>query len=62
MYWAGMDSRYSGARRGIGALGSSGCRGILMVSRGVLGAGRDCRYSGARSIGGIRGHLVAPWV
>ena len=37
-----------------------GIRGVGVV-RGVLGAGEECRYSGARrSIGGIRGHWVAP--
>ena len=66
---AGRDSRYSGARRGIGHQGvlgaARGCwghyeglRGIRGCRgiKGVLGAGRDCRYSGVRrGIGGIRG-------
>ena len=67
--WAGSDSRYSGARRGIGASGAlgapRGCNGCYGVSEGVgvyWGAGRDCQYSWARrGIGGIRGHWGLLW-
>ena len=53
MFWeilgAGRDSRYSGARRGIGASGAPegcresvwGCQGCVKVCRGVFGASSD---------------------
>ena len=57
---AGRNSRYSGARRGIGASGAlgvpMGCRGHQRVSGVYCEAGRDSRYSGARrGIGAFRG-------
>ena len=67
MYWGDdRDSRYSGARRGIGHQGHWGLLGGVgshygvsgghqgcRECQGVLGASRDPRYSGARR--GIRG-------
>ena len=68
VYWgAGRDSRYSGASRGIGALGLLGCRGAVLgasggegVSRVYWGAGRDSRYSGASRGMGASGALGTP--